>query len=263
MWSDSDGMSGYYEILPHLELKPLYDSINLAGRGTSLPIGLTPKSEANSTAFRTKVAHFVCPSDDFEVEGSSPVSYRFNVGNSTPGMEASSPKLGAFDLSLPATPAAFRDGLSNTVGFSERLIGGQDEQSFDRTRDLWGAGVLDLFPISTDDDVRKVCATLSGQPPAFTPVLGRSWMFGGPLHAQYNHVMTPNPRPADCGAGSMNSQEIRWCEYCAISARSHHPGGVNAALMDGSVRFITNGVALPIWRALATRAGGEPIPAEF
>jgi prepilin-type N-terminal cleavage/methylation domain-containing protein/prepilin-type processing-associated H-X9-DG protein len=43
------------------------------------------------------------------------------------------------------------------------------------------------------------------------------------------------------------------------SARSRHSGGVNAALADGSVRFIANSILLPTWRALSTMNGGEVI----
>jgi prepilin-type N-terminal cleavage/methylation domain-containing protein/prepilin-type processing-associated H-X9-DG protein len=43
------------------------------------------------------------------------------------------------------------------------------------------------------------------------------------------------------------------------AARSRHPGGVNASLADGSVRFFTNNIAPAIWQALATRAGGEVV----
>jgi prepilin-type N-terminal cleavage/methylation domain-containing protein len=48
-----------------------------------------------------------------------------------------------------------------------------------------------------------------------------------------------------------------------ISARSYHPGGVNATLADGSNRFIANSVNLQIWNALGTRAGGETVGGEF
>jgi prepilin-type N-terminal cleavage/methylation domain-containing protein/prepilin-type processing-associated H-X9-DG protein len=41
------------------------------------------------------------------------------------------------------------------------------------------------------------------------------------------------------------------------AARSRHPGGVNAAMCDASVRFVTDGIDLRTWRALATREGGE------
>jgi hypothetical protein len=45
--------------------------------------------------------------------------------------------------------------------------------------------------------------------------------------------------------------------YAAVTARSHHPGVVNASLLDGSARSITEQVELSVWRALATRAGDE------
>ena len=40
------------------------------------------------------------------------------------------------------------------------------------------------------------------------------------------------------------------------SARSQHPGGVNAAMADGSARFFTESTDVSVWRALATRANG-------
>ena len=47
--------------------------------------------------------------------------------------------------------------------------------------------------------------------------------------------------------------------YAAVTSRSFHPGGVQVALADGSVRFVGNTIDLAIWRALATRAGGEVV----
>ncbi|OAI40412.1 hypothetical protein AYO40_04795 [Planctomycetaceae bacterium SCGC AG-212-D15] len=41
------------------------------------------------------------------------------------------------------------------------------------------------------------------------------------------------------------------------SAMSFHPGGVQTAFVDGSVRFIANGISASTYTALFTRAGGE------
>ena len=43
------------------------------------------------------------------------------------------------------------------------------------------------------------------------------------------------------------------------AARSKHTGGVNVALGDGSVRFVTNLIDSRIWRGVATRGGGEAV----
>src|SRR5262249_57827790 len=48
--------------------------------------------------------------------------------------------------------------------------------------------------------------------------------------------------------------------YAAVTARSYHTDLVNVLLMDGSARSVSNSIALPVWRALGTRAGGEAIP---
>lgn len=42
-----------------------------------------------------------------------------------------------------------------------------------------------------------------------------------------------------------------------FGARSRHPGGVQAALCDGSVRMISETIDLVTWRALSTSKGGE------
>jgi prepilin-type processing-associated H-X9-DG protein len=45
-------------------------------------------------------------------------------------------------------------------------------------------------------------------------------------------------------------------------ARSHHSGGVNTSMCDGSVRFIKDSVNLLTWMALSTTKGGEIISAD-
>jgi prepilin-type processing-associated H-X9-DG protein len=45
----------------------------------------------------------------------------------------------------------------------------------------------------------------------------------------------------------------------AITATSNHPGGVNIAFCDGSVKFVKDSVDTQTWWALGTRAGKEII----
>ncbi len=44
-----------------------------------------------------------------------------------------------------------------------------------------------------------------------------------------------------------------------LSARSYHPGGVNMAMVDGSVRFVVNGVDALAYKAAGSRDGEETI----
>jgi prepilin-type N-terminal cleavage/methylation domain-containing protein/prepilin-type processing-associated H-X9-DG protein len=47
--------------------------------------------------------------------------------------------------------------------------------------------------------------------------------------------------------------------YAHKAARSRHPGGVNVVFADSSLRFVTNDIALDLWRAMGTMNGGEVI----
>ena len=44
-----------------------------------------------------------------------------------------------------------------------------------------------------------------------------------------------------------------------ITARSHHPGGVNASRCDGSAEFVTESIEFVVWQALTSAAGGDVI----
>ncbi|MEW4561135.1 DUF1559 domain-containing protein [Bremerella sp. JC770] len=74
------------------------------------------------------------------------------------------------------------------------------------------------------------------------------WLRGsvpqGPL---LNGLLTPNNSAPD----------LTYKSSKANAARSFHPGGVNACLVDGSVRFIPDTVNTNAWHALWSRAGGE------
>jgi prepilin-type processing-associated H-X9-DG protein len=41
------------------------------------------------------------------------------------------------------------------------------------------------------------------------------------------------------------------------AAFSNHSGGVNAAMGDGSIRFVRNAINITAWRSMGTATGGE------
>jgi prepilin-type N-terminal cleavage/methylation domain-containing protein/prepilin-type processing-associated H-X9-DG protein len=55
--------------------------------------------------------------------------------------------------------------------------------------------------------------------------------------------------------GITAAQYANWPQR--YSFRSRHTGGLQFALADGSVRFISESIPLQVYRAMATRAGGE------
>jgi prepilin-type N-terminal cleavage/methylation domain-containing protein/prepilin-type processing-associated H-X9-DG protein len=142
------------------------------------------------------------------------------------GVTVTGPKVaGAFYINSKMSAAEIKDGLSNTAFVSEICtVPGEDIR-----------GVLH-YP-------------------------------EGPI---YHHNYTPNSSAPDlirtgscvnvpfapCDPSNASNYESR---NILMTARSLHPGGVNLLLGDGSVRFVSDSVALVIWQALSTpdRLEGE------
>lgn len=257
--------SGLVELLPFLEESALYHSVNLT-HGDSASVGVARTQ--NATARVAFVGAFLCPSDSFPAATTprAPNSYRFNVGvpfSLPPAPEEGSPsddfrQPAAFEAMHYLAPEHFRDGLSQTVGMSERLFGSQDLTGFHASRDFWYAGVSGLSPPRSADDIVEVCGSLSGRPRSVYTGYGRLWwesMYSG---TWYNHLMSPNPAPADCCTCGATDPVGAIQVAASIAARSQHPGGVNALFMDGSVKFIKSSISSGVWRAVGTRDGSEP-----
>jgi hypothetical protein len=160
------------------------------------------------------------------------------------------------------TAAAIKDGLSQTVGMSERLIGGFNPQSFDRRRDFWFSGAYQSFGYAPPvDQMVQICDSLTSTSPPFHPYTGASWGFSYYHHTWYNHAVGPNSSTPDCDVMAPISSPAYVFSPPEVGgvfkASSFHPGGVVCLFMDGSVHFIANGIDLDIWRAIATRDGRE------
>ena len=83
----------------------------------------------------------------------------------------------------------------------------------------------------------------------------------------YQDNCTPNDKTSDqVRAGYCVSDPAAPCievggRAAIQTARSAHPGGVNLLLGDGSARLVNDAIALTVWQALASPAGGEVISA--
>ncbi|MFO0958498.1 MAG: DUF1559 domain-containing protein [Isosphaeraceae bacterium] len=214
---------------------------------------------ANRTVMLTSIDLFLCPSDDASpVPGYGRVSYRFSLGP-TPwkaaGDNVPESWSGPFTSHRFYRPADFADGLSNTIGASERLQG-------DWTRGRKGRGDYYLTKIpATKIGGGDRALALCSQVPAGTTLesrAGESWFLSGFHFTNYNHCAPPNSPITDCAfAESAEGLQRRTVLEGVFSARSRHPGGVQTLRMDGSVAFVKDGISLPTWRALSTRSGGE------
>src|SRR4051794_33392363 len=75
-------------------------------------------------------------------------------------------------------------------------------------------------------------------------------------------TMVPNGATGPVDTDLMTVEETKnGPTFAVVTARSYHPGGVNALLAGGSVRSIKSSINGLVWRALGTVGGGEVISA--
>jgi prepilin-type N-terminal cleavage/methylation domain-containing protein/prepilin-type processing-associated H-X9-DG protein len=243
-------------LLPHLEENSLYNSINFDLTASS-PIYL---EQFHQTWAVQAIGSYLCPSDPNLL--SAPFasnSYRGCLGRGEATRHGAvyqykddgafwTPRQGACPL------AEFRDGLSNTIAFSEKPVGSGKFGTYHPFRD-WNDLPWSGRDILTADDMLAACADLARrQPQAPQLDAGSSWMIPGGIYTYFYASAPPNTLVPDCGSRSPNAG------HGIFAARSYHPGGVNAAMADGSVRWFASSVDTNLWRSLGTRAGGEPLP---
>jgi prepilin-type N-terminal cleavage/methylation domain-containing protein/prepilin-type processing-associated H-X9-DG protein len=256
-----DNLSGHALLLPYLEERSIYNEINMTvsdgghfrdihAWGLPDPTdGHHPRntvSVENQTVLNRNVGVFLCPSDPLSgPQSPGSTSYRSSKGVC---IHSDCPRgsAGVFAYARNLPLAELRDGLSNTLAFSEKPIGSLTG-TYSPRRDL--IIVLDNPPYFKMDDYLSVC---SRQPFPTNPEmdLGHAWLLGGAIYTNFFTAAPPNSPIPDCG--------IRHFEGTGLfTARSYHPGGVNALMADGSGRWVTSSIAPQVWRGMGTRAAGE------
>ncbi len=258
---------GYFSLqctlLPYVEQRALYDSINF-----DLPATTPFEVEAfHKTVATRRIGVYLCPSDPYPISGAFATnSYRACTGLGetwrSPSWGALAAQSGAFSPSVIRTGlhsvirlAEISDGLSNTLAFSEKPIGSGPGRPHSPFRD-WTLFRGNELPPGADQWM-LTCARLA--PERSMPTLystftaGGSWMVPGAIFTHFFASAPPNTRIPDCGTAGIDMG------LGIFAARSYHPGGINAAMADGSVRRFTSGIDTNTWRALGTRAGGEVV----
>lgn len=241
-------LSAQARLLPFLEQAAVWEEIDLAetGEGTSRRDG-PPSSELNSHLLTRRVSIFECPSDHVPSGGTN---YRICKGSTPgihgfPGSGANVPRVGvARWQGCPFNEII--DGLSSTACFSERVVGDHQAGRYDPWRDRAALGTS--FTDHTPDGMAELCRHTPIVPDSHESYDGATWLLTSYSDTLYNHVLGPNsPTPDCCGS------------HQAVTARSHHRGGVNLLLCDGAVRFVNQSIELDVWRGLASIDGGETL----
>lgn len=234
-------------LLPYLEQRAVFDAINFdvtcCGPLESIA------NVGNATVAARVINVFLCPSDPQARGGAmpyAPISYRANAGLGEFRVVAPNTYAwifdGAFQALQPVLPlATFQDGLSGTLAFAEKPVGSGPSGPYHPFRDYYNQG----FAITADDWVR-VCANAPIRVSISSRATnaGATWLVSYCFATLFFAIQPPNDPVPDCG-GLGNTG--------LFTARSYHPGGVNAAMCDGSVRFFQDGTAVRVWRAHGTR----------
>ena len=257
--------SSLASLLSYIEATNMSNAINFSfpSEASQLPL------PANTTVESAVIQVFLCPSDgqlrvDPAWGGTNYVSCSgtgtLNSGNFNIVAGAALPD-GPFYNTSVVRFAAITDGLSNTVGYSETILGNDISYSPGSSSPSNAKRQFALFNETTITNLNpalflppnmflQTCFT----PDTWAGDRGREWSRGSFIMASYNHFYTPNSKYPDCTDNGRNA--------AVTGPRSFHSGGVNVLNLDGHVQFVKDSVSLPTFRALSTIAGGELISSD-
>jgi prepilin-type N-terminal cleavage/methylation domain-containing protein/prepilin-type processing-associated H-X9-DG protein len=249
------GYSVHARILPYIEQDNLHNLVDFNLGYSAQPV-----------VCRTRIKLYRCPADPKEAtrfDGGVEfygTNYGFNIGTWLGlDLQTATGGDGAFGYNLRHHFLAITDGLSNTVGAA-------DVKTFVPAL-LDGNNPAAVFAPPPDTPAQVV-----GYGGTFDPDYGHTqWATGRTLQSGLTTTFPPNTvipyvfngqtYDVDFTSARIGVSSPRQ-SYRVVTSRSFHTGGSNALLMDGSVRFVSNGISQATWRALGTRAG-EEVPGEW
>jgi prepilin-type N-terminal cleavage/methylation domain-containing protein/prepilin-type processing-associated H-X9-DG protein len=224
----------FIHFMPFYEQGPLYRSLLMNdGRNGNLPT-YSMWSPVLQQSFQLSILN--CPSDPTAESagnwGPPATSYGYN------GMVFSVAYSGGWGNGYSRFPASFRDGTSNTIFYAEHLrnVGGGSVNGVGPYNDGW-------FP---DWRGTMYGPEYLGNYPS-NPYMGPTSTTGSVTTFQTNPVV-------------VNGFASNFVWYYAGTP---HPGSINVAMGDGSVRAVANGVSPTSWWAALTPAYGDITGEEF
>lgn len=247
------GHGGLTMILPYIEQQPLFDRFNFQ---------IAWDTGVNDTNARTRIAAFLCPSDvAFPDPAWGGNNYGLNGGSRRDFYSTGSP-VKASGPFVRRQNSGFRDiidGTSNVIFIAEFLkgdnVGGQLDLKRDFTYQLESVLTTDQFPTQTEIETAGVACDSTAQSWQASNA-GRTWAASFPGFIAVNTIAPPNWKHINCCTGG--SFGYACDRNGVVPPRSLHPGGVQVAMADGSVKFVSDSVDFINWQRLGARADGEP-----
>jgi prepilin-type processing-associated H-X9-DG protein len=214
-----------------------------------------------TSGHETPFGRELLPSDRFET-GISQTNYGISIGPGFGWTDDPIRSNGVFRRRIEVRLSDITDGTSNTVMMAERLIA-DGSDSTNSIQDVvagvgFTGGLADDTPFPAPADVERYgqagdAAYRPSNPPAYSGNCSDYFSTG---FACINEAAPPNWRHHD-----VKAQGCIWRlpGGGVFPARSKHPGGVNAALCDGSVRFISETIDGLTWQYLGARADDKAV----
>ena len=164
------------------------------------------------------------------------------------------------------------DGSSNKLAFSEVHASGSSTDSplpRNGVVGLTASTGTNLVSVSANQaalrtfvqacDAKWLAATPNND---FKNSIGVRWAMGTTTWSMFTPIMPPNARLKTWGSCRSGCPACGTDGSNIVNASSRHPGGVNAAFADGSVKFVKDSVNETVWWALGTRDGEEVVSSD-
>jgi prepilin-type N-terminal cleavage/methylation domain-containing protein/prepilin-type processing-associated H-X9-DG protein len=272
-----NGWSAQALLLPFMEQQPLYNAANF----NIDPI--VTLGQINTTVVYTRINSFLCPSDNnggnlfsncyYASEGTTTNNDVGVVTNTATQCGVFGPSsTGVFSFSVANGLRDISDGSSNTIAFSESLVGtgGSVRVKFATGVNVNGGTAV----YDANSNIPGIMTTLQSCTTSFqTAVAGTSlstdkgeyWAWGAQAMTVFNTIVPPSSNQYTwgmCRFGCVGCPVYSADHANITNADSNHSGGCNVMMADGSVRFIKSTIAIPTWWALGTKANGEVVSSD-
>ena len=249
-------------ILPFLEREAKYNDVNFE---------ISAGNAANNTVRWFLGKTFLCPSDPVALDkrtDTDNICYGFNRGVFY--------VWGGLGNTNPKPPSPFYPNSSVRLGhvidgLSKTLCVSEVKPKTNGVRFCLNPGYEPLTATPTPqpgDGPTAIPAYTSCSGGANYTAFHTEWHAGDVFHTGFTTLWTPNRKTGgqfttgvvqeDMDV-TLGSERMNIPLFSAATARSYHPGGVNAVLLDGSVSFFSDTIDGRVWRALSTVAGNETV----